>query len=152
METCILFFSISAILTVFSPTPFPIDEESVKYIKIEMWPSLDVIFHQLVILTPKYCAIIILSCDKIMFQSYLDPIVNDVRSMLGPLFNQCSTHTGPLILPTLQSCIAPKFSFVATISGPRYEKGWNYTWTPALYKFRFWSSYRKKSLRMKIWN
>ena len=41
METCILFFLISAILTVFSPTPFPIDEESVKYIKIEMRPSSD---------------------------------------------------------------------------------------------------------------
>ena len=41
MEACILFFSISAILAVFSHTPFPIDEESVKYIKLEMKPSSD---------------------------------------------------------------------------------------------------------------
>ena len=40
-----------------------------------------------------------------MFQSHLDPNVNDVINMLGPLFNQCCTHTWPLILPTLQSCI-----------------------------------------------
>ena len=45
--------------------PFPIDQESVNYIKIEMGPSSTVIFYQMVILTPKYCAIFILSCDNI---------------------------------------------------------------------------------------
>ena len=34
MESRILLFSISAILTGFSPFPFPIDDKSVKHIKI----------------------------------------------------------------------------------------------------------------------
>ena len=34
MESRILLFSISVILTGFSPSPFPIDEKSVKHIKI----------------------------------------------------------------------------------------------------------------------
>ena len=57
-----------------------------------------------------------------MFQSYLDPNVNDVANMLEPLFNQCCTHTWPLTLPTLQSCIAPNVTLVATISGPIMKK------------------------------
>ena len=104
METCILFFSISAILTVFEPTPFPIDEE--------------------------YCAIIILSCDNILpnvpvtlrpkcerrYKHAWTPFLINVALIHGPLYYPRCNHAY-LGLPMYRSILKNLEVYPIFISG-----------------------------------